>query len=301
MDKFQTIRLFVQTARLGSFTAAANDSNLTQGAVSKRIAWLESQIGFALFYRNSRRIQLTPQGQEYLTFCERQIEQMAVTEARLKGDIEQVTGELKLSVPSAMATQLLARPLSDFMELHPALKVSVSVNDRLVDLINDDVDIALRASKLADSGYRARHLFNHQAVLLASPAYLAQHAHPGSPEALSEHRCLTYSLSSPSNRWPFCASNGAEIRITVPEHFRSDNPEMLLKMAVLGRGIAVLPRWMAQPHLETGELITLLDDYAFPSMPMYALFKAGEYQPYRIRAFIDHLIDRFQGDSPPGN
>lgn len=294
MDKYECITLFARTAQLGSFTAAADEQNLTQSAVSKKIAWLENSIGFTLFYRNSRKISLTPQGAEYLIYCIKLLDEMTHTESRLKGELTQVSGELKLSVPSAAATILLAEPISQFMTMHPNLVVNVSVNDQQVDLIESSVDIAIRASYLEDSGYKARLLFTNEAVCFASPQYLANKPTPKTINDLKQLQCLTYSFSSPSNIWGFKNTDGTFSKVAVRENFKSDSAELLLEMALLGHGVALLPCWMVEQYLSKAQLTLVLTEYEPMKLPMYAVFKANDYQPQRITSFVSFLANYFQ-------
>ena len=267
---------------------------MTQGAVSKKIAWLENQIGFKLFHRSSRNINLTQQGQDYLEYCEQFIEQIAQVETRIKGELTQIKGELKLSVPSALATQLLVEPIDQFMSEHPELNFKVSVNDQKVDLIESDIDIALRASVLEDSSYKARHLFDNKAIYMASPSYLDEHGIPKEAEDLTKHRCLTYNLSSKSHSWTLIDKQGNPHRVKVNSIFSSDSPELLMQIALSGQGLVLLPDWMGGRHIDNGKLVQVLDHYESMSLPMYAVFKSDAYQPYRVRAFIDFLVGYFQ-------
>ena len=293
MDKLDCLQLFIRVSQLGSFTAAANELNITQSTVSKKIAWLESKVGFALFHRDNRKIQLTVQGNQYLQFSEAFIDGMSHFESSLKEELNEVKGQLRLSVPSSVVTKLLLKPISDFMHLHPELTVYTSVNDRQVDLIGNNIDIAIRASVLEDSGYKARFLFNNHAVYFASPSYLLNRQAPTNANELQSHYCLTYSLMRPSNIWSISESNKTNNKVMVKEVFKSDSPELLLEMALLGHGIAALPSWMVEEHFKSGCLIQVLANYEPITLPMYAVFKNDDYQPYRVRAFVDYLLDHF--------
>ncbi|GAD01339.1 LysR family transcriptional regulator [Agarivorans albus] len=293
MDKHECIKLFVRTANLGSFTAAASEFGMTQGAVSKKIAWLEAKVEFKLFHRSSRTVNLTQQGYDYLEYCEQLIEEFALVEARIKGELSEVKGLLKLSVPSALATQLLVKPINDFMNMHPEITFNVSVNDQQVDLIEGDIDIALRASVLESSGYKARHLFDNRAIYTASPQYLNSHGIPTKAEELTTHRCLVYTLSARSHVWGLSDRQGKTYSVPVKRAFSSDSPELLMQMALSGQGITLLPDWMGRKHIEGGRLVQVLDSYKSMSLPMYAVFKSDDYQPYRVRAFIDFLVEYF--------
>ncbi|CDT60846.1 LysR family transcriptional regulator [Vibrio sp. 1CM2L] len=291
MDKIECIRIFVETAQLNSFTATANKLDMTQSAVSKKIAWLESDLGMTLFQRNSRKISLTHAGKDYLTYCVRFLEEMSAIESQLKRETESVEGELKISAPSAFSTMLLSEPLQAFIEQHPGIRINLSVDDRIVNLNEHNIDVAIRASQLKDSGLKARLLFNNKVHYFASPEYLEKHGAPQQPQELIKHHCLTYSLMTPANEWRFTDKSHKASSIKVNQIFTSDSPEMLLKMSRQGLGIVALPNWMGKEFVEKGELIRLLTDWSNDQLPMYAVYHASDYLPQRIRVFIDFLAE----------
>ena len=291
MDKIECIRIFVETAQLNSFTATANKLDVTQSAVSKKIAWLESDLGMTLFQRNSRKISLTHAGKDYLTYCSRLLEEMSTIESRLKRETESVEGELKISAPSAFSSMLLSEPLQAFIEQHPGIRINLSIDERIVNLNEHNIDVAIRASQLKDSGLKARFLFNNKVHYFASPDYLEKQGIPLYPQDLSEHQCLTYSLMSPANEWRFTDKSDKTNTIKVNQIFTSDSPDMLLKMARQGLGIVALPDWMGKKFIETGELTQLLEDWSNDYLPMYAVYHASDYLPQRIRVFIDFITE----------
>lgn len=284
MDKLDCIKLFQQAARLGSFTATANELNITQGAVSKKIAWLESEIGVTLFERAPRKISLTPSGEHYLSFCRELTERISLTEQQLRNELSVAKGKLKITAPSAFATKRLAKPLRMFQLQHPDIRLEISVDDQQVDLYKHDIDVAIRASVLKDSGLKAKKLLQHHVCFFASSEYIKNNGLPLLPQDLIQHSCLTYSLSSPSNLWQI-----GEETIQVNELIKSDSPAMLVEMALLGSGVAAMPKWMVQNHLANGQLIELFKDKTPFSLPMYAVYKNTEYLPFKIRALIDFL------------
>lgn len=289
MDKLDCIKVFSQVARLGSFTAVANELNMTQGAVSKKIAWLETAIGFSLFHRTSRKISLTNSGEQYLNYSLELLDHMVYTEQKLKNELSQAIGELRISAPSAFATQRLVKPVSKFMELNPRVTFNISVNDRQVDLYKDDIDIAIRASFLSDSGLKAKKLMDHELCFFASPEYLDKHDEPIKPDELLEHNCITYTLSNPSNVWYL-----ENHKYTVKDIIASDSPELIVQLAVAGVGIASMPKWMAEPYFKKGKLKEIFIDSNKSCLPMYAVYKNVDFLPYRIRAFIDFLSGYFE-------
>jgi DNA-binding transcriptional LysR family regulator len=252
MDKIECIRIFVETAQLNSFTATANKLDMTQSAVSKKIAWLENDLAMTLFQRNSRKISLTHAGKDYLTYCVRFLEEMSAIESQLKRETESVEGELKISAPSAFSSMLLSELLQTFIEQHPGIRINLSVDDRIINLNEHNIDVAIRASQLKDSGLKARFLFNNNVQYFASPNYLHKHGIPEHPQELNKHHCLTYSLMSPANEWRFTDKNRQFSSVKVNQIFTSDSPEMLLKMARQGLGVVALPDWMAGYQLISG-------------------------------------------------
>ena len=292
MDKLHCLAIFTRVAHHGTFTAAAHEFNTTQSAVSKKIAWLEKDIGISLFHRHARAISLTSSGKVYLQFALTQLEEMHRLESQLRQEQTQISGTLRLSVPSAFSVRLLAAPLDDFLNLHPDVSVDVSVSDKFIDLLEHDIDIAIRASYLKDSGLRAKWLMDNELVYFASPDYLATRPAIITANDLSQHQCLTYSLATPSNLWRF-DDGKAQLKIKVNERIRSDNPEMLVQMAKLGQGITAMPKWMVAEELSAGTLIQVLGQYPPFKLPMYLIYKDSEHQPQRIRAFIDFVSDYF--------
>lgn len=292
MDKIQCLTVFTRVAFHGTFTAAANELNITQSAVSKKIAWLEKDIGITLFHRHSRAISLTNGGKQYLKLAIKLTEELSTFESQLRQEQTIVSGKLKLSVPSAFSVRLLSSPLNEFMNLNPNLTIDVSVSDKLVNLVEDEIDIAIRASYLKDSGLKAKWLMDNELVYFASVDYLASHPPIMKARDLEQHKCLTYALSNPSNLWRFYDGK-EELRIKVHEQIRSDNPEMLVKMAKLGQGVTGMPKWMIEKELKSNELKIILDQYQPFKLPMYLIYKDVDHQPQSIRSFIDFLSDYF--------
>lgn len=288
MDKLECIKLFSHVARLKSFTAAANELNMTQGSVSKKIAWLEQSLGFALFNRNSRQISITDAGSHYLSFSYELIEKLDITEKKLKNELDHVVGKLRISSPSAFATERLAKPIQKFMAINPDITIDISVNDKQVDLFTDDIDIAIRAAFLKDSRLKAKKLLEHELCYFASPTYLEKYGNLSKPFSFSAHKCITYNLTSPSNVWRINNE-----KFTVNQAIQSDCPEMIVKMALLGCGIAAMPKWMIQKYLDNSQLVELFSDSKKYSLPMYIVYKDNDYQPLKIRAFIDFLTSYF--------
>ena len=296
MDKLDCIRTFVRVVQMGSFTAVANSQNITQGSVSKKVAWLEQQLSISLLYRTSRQLSLTDAGEAYYQHALRLLEDHDSFEATLKGEQIKVKGRLALSMPTSLGLHLLSKPIADFMATHPDVDIDLSLNDQHIDLYRDNIDIAFRASFLKDSGLKAKRIMDNTMVYCASPDYLEREGTPKYASDLTEHQYLSYSLAHPSNVLQFTNQEGKSERVTVSEAFRTDSPEMLLKMAILGQGVTYLPQWMVSTYEATGELVEVLTDYPRQTIPLYAVYKDSQSQPFRIRAFIDFIADTFDGN-----
>ncbi|MGR5063729.1 LysR substrate-binding domain-containing protein [Photobacterium sp. DNB22_13_2] len=295
MDKLDCIRTFIRVVQLGSFTAVANTQNITQSSVSKKVAWLEQQLSLSLLYRTSRQLSLTEAGDAYYHHALRLLEEHDNFETTLIGEQLTAKGKLALSMPASLGLHLLAEPIAEFMALHPDVDIDLSLNDKHIDLYRDNIDIAFRASYLKDSGLKAKRLMNNTMVYCASPAYLKRYGSPVKANKLTLHKCLTYSLVYPSNIWSFTNDKGQTEKVSLDAFFRTDSPEMLLKMVMLGQGITALPQWMIAPYIKTGELVEVLTEYKSHSIPLYAVYKDKHSQPFRIRAFIDFIADALGG------
>ncbi len=294
MDKIDCIKVFVATARLNSFTLAAEELDTTQSAVSKKVAWLENSLKLTLFQRNSRKIALTPVGRDYQQYCLRLLDEMSSFEAQLTREAQSVEGEIKISAPSAFSNQILTHALKVFMDQHPKIRINLSVNDGFVNLNDHTIDLAIRASQLSDSNLRAKLLFENHVRYYASSNYIERYGLPQQPADLVNHQCLTYSLMKPSDDWRFKDSAGTETKVRVNEVFSTDNPETLLNMSKLGIGICALPSWMGKEWVQRGELREVLEPWSHQKLPMYLLYHPSDYLPVRLRTLIDFLSDYFE-------
>lgn len=289
MDKIDAIRCFVRVVQLGSFTAAADEMNITQGAISKKVTKLETDLTFTLLHRTSRQLALTELGQQYFTYCCRMLEEQDEVESSLRSQQQSIQGTIRLSVPSSLGPLLLAEPIAVFLKQYTEVSVDITVDDRLSDLVSDNIDIAIRANKLADSSLKARYLFDSNVAYCASQAYLDTNGVPYTPESLLGHNCLTYSLIQSTKSWAFDAVDRSRQQFEVTGNFSSDNADMLLAMAKQGVGIVALPYWMVESEIKAGKLVEILKGNGQFSLPVYAIYKNSPYTPTRIRLLIDAL------------
>lgn len=277
----------------GGLNRAAARLGVSKSIVSRRITRLEAELGTRLLTRTTRGIIPTEAGAEFKARCDRILSEIEEARDAVAQHGQSVRGRLRLSAPLAFGIRHLAPVLGDLARLHPALELDVSYTDRVVDLIGERYDAAIRIGSLGDSSLVARRIAPVRAVLVASPDYLARHGRPGTPQDLASHECLIYT-GSLVPEWPFrLGKRWVSIR---PEgRLRTDSGEAILQWAVSGLGIAYLPSFLVSDAIVSGALEPLLRDHAGPEIAVHVVRPPGSYVPAKVRVLIDTLVDRFGG------
>lgn len=252
--------LFSQVMELGSFSKVAEANNLTNSVVSKRIARLEEEIGAQLLYRTTRKLTLTEAG-KVLLHSAKNVKQ-ATQEAMdaVAGFGENVSGHIKMSVPSISGDLILADAVAEFCNLHPGLTVDMSLDNRFVDLVADGYDLVIRTGYLEDSSLIARHILDSQWVVCASPSYIAKNGKPVEPIDLTRHNCFQYAYQTTgASDWEFKSDEGNYI-VKVSGSFSTDNATALRKAALGGHGIAYVPRCLVYHDIRNGQLVDIFPE-----------------------------------------
>jgi DNA-binding transcriptional LysR family regulator len=283
---------FVRVAERGSFAAAAADLGLTPSALSKLVTRIEDRLGVRLLTRTTRKLALTAEGELFVARSRDILASIEAAEAEVTAASERPRGHLRISVGTAVAKQILGPALPVFLGRYPDITAELHVSDRQVDLVAEQIDVAIRSGALGDSTLVARKVGEATRVICASPLYLEKHGTPRVPADLLQHNCLT--LPGPAwSQWPFHTHEGIN-RLAVSGTFTSDNADLLLDMAVAGLGIARLADFMVARALRDGALVRLLVDSHVPeSFPIHALTVPGRHRAPRIRAFVDFLAEEF--------
>jgi len=283
---------FVRVAERGSFAAAAADLGLTPSALSKLVTRIEDRLGVRLLTRTTRKLALTAEGELFVARSRDILASIEAAEAEVTAASERPRGHLRISVGTAVAKQILGPALPVFLDRYADITVELHVSDRQVDLVAEQIDVAIRSGALGDSTLVARKLGEATRVICASPLYLEKHGTPRVPADLLQHNCLT--LPGPAwSQWPFHTHEGIN-RLAVSGTFTSDNADLLLDMAVAGLGVARLADFMVARALRDGALVRLLVDSHVPeSFPIHALTVPGRHRAPRIRAFVDFLAEEF--------
>lgn len=295
-DRLLEMRVFRAVAETGGFTAAAHLLGVSQPFVSQSITSLERRLGVQLLHRSTRTQRLTSEGESYLASCKRIIEEIDQAEGQIRSP--EPAGDLRVSAPLAFGMDQVVPQLPLFLEAHPKIMMHLSLSDSLVNLLEDNFDVAIRMGRLQDSALMSRKLCNLQRIVVAAPKYLAVHGTPVTPQGLDRHNCLMWQAPMDRlNRWPFVI-NGKREEIPIRGNFRSSDGTTLFQLCTAGVGIMRLAEHLALPAIKSGTLVPLLSDYqAEDDTAIHALFLPERKLIPRVRAFVDYLVDVFQ--APP--
>jgi DNA-binding transcriptional LysR family regulator len=296
MDRLDGFKAFVTVVETGSFTAAASKLGLSRALISKRIAALEADLGARLLNRTTRRLSVTGPGAAFNDRCVRILAEFEAANAELQSQQLEPTGMLKINAPMTFGTMHLAPAVVHFMRGNPKLQVQLTLNDRFVDLIDEGYDIGIRIGALADSSLTARRLAPVRRVLCASRAYVDEAGMPVHPAELSRHRCLHYGYLATGTRWRL-SGPGGEHAVEVRPRLCVNNGEALMRAALGGLGVALLPTFICGPELQNGRLIRLMPDYEPPEIAVNAIWPTNRMLTTKVRRFIDFLVGHF-GDRP---
>jgi DNA-binding transcriptional LysR family regulator len=288
------LRSFVEVVQSGGFNRAAKRLGISKSIVSRRMARLEAELGSRLLSRTTRGISPTEAGLELKARSERILAELEEAREAVAQQSGGVVGRLRLSAPLSFGVRHVAPVLAEMAQRHPRLEMDVSYSDRLVDLIGERFDAAIRIGALKDSSLVARRIAPVRPVLVASPDYLARRGRPSTPGDLAGHDCLIYTGRTVAE-WQFRAGKrSASIR---PQgRLCSDSGEAVLQWAIAGLGIAEGPSFLASDAIESGALEPLLLDYARPEYGIYVVRPPGAHVPGKVRVLIDTLVERFGGE-----
>jgi DNA-binding transcriptional LysR family regulator len=292
MDRLQAIEIFVKVAELRSFSAAADELDLSRTLVSERVKDLEEELGVRLLQRTTRRVALTEPGAAFLERVRVGLSALDEAAAEASSLSAKPRGVLRVNAPMSFGFRHLAPEVGSFLALYPEVSVELTLNDRLIDLIEENVDIALRIGELRDSSLVARRLAMCRMLVCAAPSYLKKHGAPKHPEELKEHLCLSYSLLLDGEDWKF-RRRREEATVRIVSRLRSNNGDAVAAAAAAGAGIALQPDFIAGPLVRQGKLVEILPGWRAAEFGVYALYAPTQFVPAKSRAFIDHLVKAY--------
>ncbi|MGV3654402.1 MAG: LysR family transcriptional regulator, partial [Noviherbaspirillum sp.] len=288
--------LFARVAKEGSFSRAAQRTGLPKSTVSRRLAALETRLGERLLLRTTRKLSLTDFGRGILEHAEQVAGEVEAASALAQHRQAEPRGRLRISMPGDFASVILAPLLADFIAAHPAISLEIDLTPRRVDLVGENIDLAIRMGDLPDDAtLAARRMAVFSASLYASPAYLARRGMPREPEELMEHDALRL-LTRAGSPEPWILARGEQRWEGIPPGRATLNsPELLVRMACMGAGIAAAADHFAASYVHAGELVRVLSDWSLPATPVWAVFPGRKLMPARLRVFLDALAAEFSG------
>ena len=296
MSQFEEMQTFVRIVEAGSISRAAEQLGIAKSGVSRRLTDLEARLGVRLINRTTRRSSLTEAGRSYYAGAVKLLADVNELDASTADAEASLRGRLRLAVPLSFGLAHLAPAIDEFLREHPGLDLDIDFSDRLVDLVERGVDLAIRIAQLEDSNLQARRLCPIRLLLCASPAYLEAHGRPERPAELEGHRLLRYAASGGSAiRLPDGAGGAVLVQAAAP--IVANNGDFLRDMAVAGQGITLIPSFIAWQALAAGDLVQVMPAHAPEPLNAWAVYPRNRYLSRRARLFIDFLAERF-GERP---
>jgi len=293
MDRFGALRVFTQVVESGSFARAAERLHMSTSAVSRHVAELEGHLQNRLLNRTTRRVALTEAGRAFYERSVQLLQDLEEAENEAARSARLPRGTLKVSTSVNFGVRQTTPAVTGFLARYPDLSFDISLSDRVIDLVEEGVDVAIRIGGAGSDSVVARRLGETLVVPCASPEYLARHGAPRTPEELAAHNCLTYEYGPARNQWRFVDSEGRERLARVAGNLHSNNGDLLAEAAAQGAGIVYQPTFVVGDAVRAGRLVPLLQDFQAPPLPIYAVYPSRKHLSAKVRLFIDFLVERF--------
>lgn len=290
MDIVDELKAFVATAKTGSFTAAADQLGVSNRLTSKYVAELESRLGVRLFQRTTRKVGLTPSGEDLLARAPALLDDLDALLAEVSERSRGFTGGIRISAPVTFGEVYVSGMLARFARANPGLTFDLRLEDQFVDLASDGIDVAFRIGRTEMLSLKSRKLGEMRLVLVASSSYLAEHGAPGMPEDLSSHACILDTNRRAPRRWMF-SMGGRDVAVEVQGRFQVNSARAAVELAANGFGIAFVPSFAAVEALEAGRVVPLLKGYEGEPIQLSAVYLEGRTLPRKVRALIDFAVE----------
>jgi DNA-binding transcriptional LysR family regulator len=289
MDRLKQIESFVAVASKGSLTAAAHAEGVAPAVIGRRIDALEHRLGVKLMLRTTRRLTLTHEGSAFLEDCQRLLSDMAHAEASVSAGGVKARGHLRVTAPAGFGRRHVAPLVPRFLALHPDVSVSLNLSDRVVDIVNEGYDCAVRVGDLPDSSLISVRMADNRRLCVATPAYLKRAGTPKHPSELLKHECLTLSSDASQTRgWAFVV-DGSLTHLRPSGRLDCSDGQVLHEWCTAGLGIAWRSTWEVEREVAAGTLVSVLDDFAALPNGIYAVFPHARHLALRVRLWIDFL------------
>ena len=288
------MRVFAAVVDAGSFVGASEPLGMSKAAVSRHVADLESRLHVRLLNRTTRKLSLTDEGQTFHERCRALLADVDEAEAEITSRSGQATGLLRVNVPVTFGILHLAPLWPAFMARHPQVTLDITLADRIVDIVEEGFDLAVRIARLPASSLISRKLASTRMILCASPDYLKVHGAPEHPLQIADHAVLTYSLFSGGDQWEFDGPDG-HVAVKVKPHLRTNSGDTCLASALQHRGVVLQPSFLVSAALRSGALVEILPQYRAIELGVYALYPSRQHVSPKVRLLIDFLAGSFRG------
>ncbi|MEO6922128.1 MAG: LysR family transcriptional regulator [Collimonas sp.] len=298
MDRLTSMQIFVRVVEKGGFSAAAEEARISPTMVGKHVRQLEEQLGVRLLNRTTRRQSLTEIGQLYFERCKQALLEIEAADASVKQMQLLPRGVLRVTAPATFGGQMLTAVIRSYLERYPDVELDLSLNDRVVDLVEEGFEVALRIGPLPDSSLIARPLQPYRSMVCASPEYLARRGTPLTPQQLAQHNCMSFVHGSRYDLWQF-SCEGVLQEIEVHGNFRANNGLALRTAALQGIGIIMQPEALLRDDVAAGRLQCLLPCYALAHRPMHIVVASNRKMTPKLKSFIEFVVAHFGRDAPP--
>jgi DNA-binding transcriptional LysR family regulator len=290
MDRFQEMQAFVAVVEAGSFVGAAEALGISKTAVSRLVGELEARLGARLMHRTTRRLSLTEEGERFHARSRELLAGLEEAETEVQAQAGDAVGQLRVNVPVSFGLLQLAPLWPRFMQRHPRVVLDVTLSDRLVDLVDEGFDLAVRIARLPSSSLVSRQLASTRMLLCASPDYLRAHGTPTHPAELAGHAVISYTLLATGEQWEFQGPDGP-ITVKVHPRLRSNSGDTCCVAALQHQGIVLQPAFLVDAALRTGALVELLPDYPAATLGIYAVYPSRKHLSPKVRVLIDFLSE----------
>jgi DNA-binding transcriptional LysR family regulator len=284
------ILIFVKVVDSGSFTKAAELLKQPKSRISRRLAALERSLGTQLIYRTTRQMQLTETGKEYYRRCSPLIQDLEDANNVMTTHAEELCGVLRITAPEDYGKYILAPIIEEFLKKHPRMKVEVILAGAYLDLVKESIDIAIRIGQLKDASMKSKKITSLRSILVASPSFLEKHPVITKPEQLGKIPCLVFQAGS-RNQWKLTREK-QEAKVKIQGPIAANSPDFILGMALLGRGVAMIPEFLCAEALANGELVHILKGWLSEASPVHLLTPVQKEIPTKTKAFMDFVWEK---------
>jgi DNA-binding transcriptional LysR family regulator len=293
MDKLKQIETFIEVAEKGSLARAGLAQKISPAMLGRRIDALEKRLGVKLMHRTTRHLTLTEEGNAYLEQGTRLLADLDKAEQMIAEGRHKATGHLVVSAPAAFGRKHVASHAPEFVRTNPEVRLSFNLTDQVVDLVREGYDLGIRIGGTIDPSFVAIKLASNRRVVCGTPDYFARHGTPTTLEDLARHNCLAFNLQGGQNRGWYFQKGGKPVTVKVDGNLDCNDGELLHSWASEGLGVGWRSTWEIQSQLASGQLITVLDEFALPDYDIMAVYPQQRHLPIRVRLFIDMLKEKY--------